>query len=206
MTAKIRPLRAGDLWQVLAINRQAFPEDPWTTDTARGWLSRSVIGRHPRHAIRLARLIQRIRLGECSHLVQLIGLVVLGRPATLYYRVAAADGVAGYGRLKTDARSKGDIRTIAVRREREGQGIGTALLNDLIATAAARQCREVFLCVRADNDRARRFYKRAGFTDAGLRPRYYQPSGTNAIVMRLAISSGPETHRKPRMPQSMEGT
>jgi [ribosomal protein S18]-alanine N-acetyltransferase len=184
MTAKIRPPQARDLWQVLAIERQAFPEDPWTIETARGWLSRSVIGRRPRHAARLARLIQRIRLGEFIHFMQLMGVVAFRRPATLYYAVAVADGVTGYGRLKAGSGPRGDIQTVAVRREFEGQGIGTALLNDLIATAAARECREVVLYVRAGNDRARRLYERAGFTDAGLRPGYYQPSGTDAVVMR----------------------
>jgi ribosomal-protein-alanine acetyltransferase len=183
MTARIRPIRAGDLWQVLAIERQAFPEDPWTIETARGWLSRSVIGRRPRHAARLARLLQRIRFGQCIHLIQLMGVVAFGRPAALYYVVAVADGVAGFGRLKAGSGPRGDIQTIAVRREFEGQGIGTALLNDLIATAAARECHEVFLYVRADNDRARRLYRRTGFTDLGVWPAYYQPSGTDAVVM-----------------------
>jgi ribosomal-protein-alanine N-acetyltransferase len=41
----------------------------------------------------------------------------------------------------------------------------------------------VFLDVRADNDRARRFYERFGFTAVGVRKRYYQPSGVDAIVM-----------------------
>jgi ribosomal-protein-alanine N-acetyltransferase len=41
----------------------------------------------------------------------------------------------------------------------------------------------VFLHLRADNDRARRLYERFGFTAVGVRKRYYQPSGTDAIVM-----------------------
>jgi ribosomal protein S18 acetylase RimI-like enzyme len=204
MTATIRPLRAGDLWRVLAIERQAFPEDPWASAAARGWLNRSMIGGDPRHAARLARLLQRTRIGECSHLLRLTGLVVTGRPATLHYSVAMADGVAGYGRLRADAESGGVIQALAVRRDLAGRGIGTALLNDLIATAAARGCHEISLYVRAGNHRARRLYDRAGFTDAGLRPCYYQPSGADAIVMRLAIASSPAGHRKPRMPQSME--
>jgi ribosomal protein S18 acetylase RimI-like enzyme len=206
MTAKIRPLRAGDVWQVLAIERQAFPEDPWASAAARGWMNRSGSGRNPRHAARLARLLQRIPIGACSHLLRLAGLVITGRPATMHYSVAVADGVAGYGRLRADAGSRGVIQALAVRRGLEGQGIGTALLNELIATAAARECHEVLLYVRAGNDRARRLYGRAGFTDAGLRPSYYQPSGADAIVMRLAIASSPTRHRRPRMPQSMEAT
>ena len=46
---------------------------------------------------------------------------------------------------------------------------------------------EVFLYVRASNHGARLLYRRTGFTDAGVKPGYYQPSGTDAIVMRLPI-------------------
>ena len=74
-----------------------------------------------------------------------------------------------------------------MRADRQGEGIGTALLADLIATAAARKCREVFLEVRADNDRARLLYRRTGFSEVGVRRGYYQPSGADAIVMRLRM-------------------
>ena len=74
-----------------------------------------------------------------------------------------------------------------MRDDHQGEGIGTALLTDLIAAAAARGCRDVFLDVRADNSRARLLYRRAGFTEVGVRPGYYQPSGADAIVMRLRM-------------------
>jgi ribosomal-protein-alanine N-acetyltransferase len=42
----------------------------------------------------------------------------------------------------------------------------------------------VLLEVRADNDRAIGLYERRGFSAIGRRPRYYQPSGTDAVVMK----------------------
>jgi ribosomal-protein-alanine N-acetyltransferase len=115
----------------------------------------------------------------------------LAQPATSYYIVAEADGtVAGYAGLSAVAGRQGDVQTIAVRVDRQGEGIGTALLADLIATAAARKCGELFLEVRADNDRARRLYRRTGFTQVGVRRGYYQPSGADAIVMRLRLPRG----------------
>jgi len=42
----------------------------------------------------------------------------------------------------------------------------------------------VFLEVREDNQRARGLYLRRGFEEIGVRRGYYQPSGTDAIVMR----------------------
>ena len=46
------------------------------------------------------------------------------------------------------------------------------------------ECGEVFLEVRADNARAQHLYERFGFERVGVRKRYYQPSGVDAIVMR----------------------
>jgi [ribosomal protein S18]-alanine N-acetyltransferase len=115
----------------------------------------------------------------------------LGQPATRYYIVAEAGGsVAGYAGLSAVPGEHSDVQTIAVRADRQGQGIGTAMLGDLIATAAARKCREIFLEVRADNDRARLLYQRTGFTEVGVRRGYYQPSGADAIVMRLRLPAG----------------
>ena len=55
----IRPLRGGDLREVLAIVRQAFPENSWTLETAKGWLARSPLG---------ARLVMRSGLSSSSGL------------------------------------------------------------------------------------------------------------------------------------------
>jgi ribosomal-protein-alanine N-acetyltransferase len=40
--------------------------------------------------------------------------------------------------------------------------------------------------VRVDNLRAQRLYERFGFQPVGIRRNYYQPSGVDALVMRLA--------------------
>src|SRR5580704_15850431 len=77
--------------------------------------------------------------------------------------------------------------TMAVTPSRWGQGIGSALLRALLSEAASRGCAEVFLEVRVDNPRAQRLYRRHGFADAGLRRGYYQPSGTDALVMRRPL-------------------
>ena len=115
----------------------------------------------------------------------------LTQPATRYYIVAEADGlVAGYAGLSAIPGDQGDVQTIAVRADHQGRGIGTAMLGDLLAAAAARRCREVYLEVRADNDRARLLYRRTGFTEVGMRRGYYQPSGADAIVMRLRLPAG----------------
>lgn len=110
------------------------------------------------------------------------------QPASRYYLVAEdGDQIVGYAGLLA-AGGQGDVLTIAVVTARWGQGVGTALLDRLLAEARSRGCTEVFLEVRADNTRAQRLYRWRGFTDVGIRHAYYQPSGTDAIVMRLDLS------------------
>jgi ribosomal-protein-alanine N-acetyltransferase len=77
-----------------------------------------------------------------------------------------------------------EVVTLAVNERSWGQGIGSALLVNLLEVAVRRDCAEVFLEVRADNPRAQDLYRRFGFEDIGIRRGYYQPSGTDAIVMR----------------------
>jgi ribosomal-protein-alanine N-acetyltransferase len=106
------------------------------------------------------------------------------QPRSRHYLVADDGGVlAGYAGLLA-AGTQGDVLTLAVAADRWGQGTGSALLEALLAEAARRGCREVFLEVRTDNARAQRLYRRYGFTQIGIRRGYYQPSGTDALVMR----------------------
>jgi ribosomal-protein-alanine N-acetyltransferase len=114
-----------------------------------------------------------------------------GVPATRYYLVAEgpAREIVGYGGLLV-AGFQADVVTLAVAADHWGEGIGTALLEGLIGETARRGCTELFLEVRVDNDRAKRLYRRHGFEGIGLRPGYYQPSGTDALVMRRQVQAG----------------
>ena len=113
------------------------------------------------------------------------------QPASRYYLVAEVDGqVAGYAGL-LGAGWQGDVLTLAVAADRWGQGIGTALLQALLAEAARRGCTEVFLEVRTDNSRAQELYRRHDFAEIGIRRGYYQPSGADALVMRLTLRREP---------------
>ena len=119
------------------------------------------------------------------------------QPDTRYYLVAEQDGqIVAYAGLLA-AGGQGDVLTIAVATARWGNGIGSALLERLLAEADRRGCTEVFLEVRADNARAHGLYLRRGFTDIGIRHAYYQPSGTDAIVMRLDLQQTATSERGP---------
>jgi ribosomal-protein-alanine N-acetyltransferase len=113
----------------------------------------------------------------------------LDQPDSRYYLVAAEEGrIVGYAGL-LGAGDQGDVVTLAVALSHWGHGIGSALLEALMAEAARRGFTEIFLEVRTDNSRAQQLYRRYGFTDVGIRRGYYQPSGADALVMRRELTA-----------------
>lgn len=94
--------------------------------------------------------------------------------------------ILGYGGLLAVG-EEGDIQTIALVPGARGGGHGRRLMRALLDAARGRGVREVFLEVRADNPVARGLYSSLGFEELGVRPRYYQPDGVDAIVMRVRI-------------------
>ena len=103
--------------------------------------------------------------------------------------VAAEEGntLVGYAGMMLPGGRQAEVLTLAVNERHWGQGIGSALLTDLLEEAQRHNCAEVFLEVRADNPRAQDLYRRFGFEHIGVRRGYYQPSGMDAIVMRRAL-------------------
>jgi [ribosomal protein S18]-alanine N-acetyltransferase len=109
------------------------------------------------------------------------------QPVSRYYLVAEeAGGIVGYAGLLA-AGTQADVFTLAVAADHWGRGIGSALLEALLAEAARRGCMEVFLEVRIDNARAQQLYRRYDFVQIGVRRGYYQPSGADALVMRRGV-------------------
>lgn len=104
-----------------------------------------------------------------------------------HYVVALTDDgeVVGYAGLAI-AGVRGDwetsVHTIGVHPDHQGHGIGTALLEALLARADELRA-PVFLEVRTDNDNAIRLYERHGFSRISVRKGYYQASGADAYVM-----------------------
>ncbi|UOQ57990.1 ribosomal protein S18-alanine N-acetyltransferase [Leucobacter allii] len=83
--------------------------------------------------------------------------------------------------------AEADVQTIAIAEPERGGGAGRRLMETLLAEAVARGAREVFLEVRADNPVAQSLYASLGFAEIGVRPKYYQPEGVDAVVMRLDL-------------------
>lgn len=108
-----------------------------------------------------------------------------------YYLVAETldppHDVVGYGGLLSPRGSgDADVQTLAVRDDARRGGLGRTLLLALLAEAGRRGAEQVFLEVRVDNPAARALYLATGFEEIGIRPRYYQPEGIDAVLMRRA--------------------
>lgn len=109
-----------------------------------------------------------------------------------YYLVAFPPGrperIDAYAGLRAPlGERQADIQTIAVAEAARRRGLGRVLMLRMIDEARQRRSREVFLEVRADNPTAQSLYESLGFERIAVRPRYYQPDGIDAIVMRLTI-------------------
>jgi [ribosomal protein S18]-alanine N-acetyltransferase len=154
---RLRPMVAADLTGVLALERELFPDDPWTAEM----------------------FAEEVVMPPSSRLYLVAEATV---PED-----GGNDGhaMAGYaGMMFVPGGGQADVLTIAVAPPCWGMGIGSALLGALLRAARDRDCVEVFLEVRKDNPRARGLYLRRGFEEIGVRRGYYQPSGVDAIVMR----------------------
>jgi [ribosomal protein S18]-alanine N-acetyltransferase len=167
-TPALRPMVPADLVDVLALEHELFPDDPWTAEMFADEVAQPTESR-------LYLLAE--AAGGNGGVDQ--SEIVSGRGAV------AGPVMAGYaGLMFITGGAQADVLTIAVRQPYWGHGIGSALLAALLDAARDRGCTEVFLEVRADNPRARGLYQRRGFEEIGLRRGYYQPSGVDAIVMR----------------------
>jgi ribosomal-protein-alanine N-acetyltransferase len=94
--------------------------------------------------------------------------------------------VVGFCAVRT-VKPELELLKIGVDPERQGEGIGTDLLNEALKTAIGLGCRECFLEVRWSNDRAISFYIKEGFEIVGVRRRYYRNPVEDARVMRKRL-------------------
>lgn len=105
------------------------------------------------------------------------------------YRRGAVDGpVVGYAGLDHGG-EVADVMTLAVVPARRGTGLGDRLVAELTRRARARGAQALMLEVRADNAAAIRLYRRHGLEQVGVRRRYYEPGGVDALVLRRRIGA-----------------
>lgn len=102
--------------------------------------------------------------------------------------VHLAESLDGFILMRTVA-DEAEILTLAVRPDARRRGVGAELVARGAAAAAARGATRLFLEVADDNEAARGLYARAGFVEAGRRPRYYaRADGSRRDALLLALN------------------
>jgi ribosomal-protein-alanine N-acetyltransferase len=155
--AQIRKLLYPDLPQVIAIERRVFPT-PWS-------LAMFVLELSKQTGICLA-ATERARApsagppedGSAAQ-QRLVGYLICSRYDTVWH-----------------------LMNLAVDVDRQRMGLASALLAELYARVDDEEARFT-LEVRRSNLVAIRLYEREGFRAAGVRRRYYQDNGEDALVM-----------------------
>jgi ribosomal-protein-alanine N-acetyltransferase len=111
---------------------------------------------------------------------------LLDGPPRAYWAAVEGETVLGYAGVVVTA-DEAYVQTIGVTRTAQRRGIGRRLLQRLIDDAVAENAGSCWLEVRADNAAAQVLYAAFGFQARGRRRGYYQPSGTDAIVMSAEL-------------------
>ena len=103
------------------------------------------------------------------------------------HAVAAVDDdeVVGYAVTMLSA-DVADLQRIAVRPDRQRQGIARRLLEEVLDHAGGEGAHRMLLEVSASNTAALAFYAAADFVEIDRRRRYYR-DGTDAVVMRRSL-------------------
>ena len=94
-----------------------------------------------------------------------------------------AHAIAGYV-VALDAADKGEILNLAVAPAGRRNGLGRALVEEVLEALAERGVRQVYLEVRESNAPARALYAAHGFREVGRRKQYYRRPVEDAIVLR----------------------
>jgi ribosomal-protein-alanine N-acetyltransferase len=96
--------------------------------------------------------------------------------------------VVGYA-VMMSVLDEAHLLNISIAGERQGQGLGRALLNHLIDTARRYGATMMFLEVRPSNKNAIALYESIGFNEFSIRKGYYPAHNgrEDAILMGLAL-------------------
>ena len=103
-------------------------------------------------------------------------LTFLMKENAMFLVVEEKGRILGYCGLLT-VLDEGDVTNVAVRRDRQREGIGNFLMESMI-----------HLEVRAGNETAIRLYERQGFVRDGLRKAYYTDPTEDAVLMTRTAS------------------
>jgi [ribosomal protein S18]-alanine N-acetyltransferase len=152
-SAEIRRLSYPDLPQVIAIERRVFPT-PWS-------LAMFVLELSKQSGICLAATVPEDAPATAGSAAEqrLVGYLICSRYDTVWH-----------------------VMNVAVDSDHQRRGLASAMLAALYERVGDSRARFT-LEVRRSNEVAIHLYEREGFRAAGMRRRYYQDNGEDALVM-----------------------
>jgi len=171
---KLRPLESGDIPQVMDIERESFPS-MWPQTTYKKELKNKLA--------RYLVVYEPIGEGPAGQDEPDSGQGPLSAVKRLFTPAQATQerilGLVGLWCMM----GEGHIVTIAVRQAYRRQGLGELLLLAILDAAREAGQDGVTLEYRISNHEARRLYEKYGFTQVGVRARYYSDNQEDAVLM-----------------------
>ena len=83
---------------------------------------------------------------------------------------------------------KARIDSMAVADQHRRCGIGSAMVDFALRHFREQGFKEVELEVRPANQNAIELYKKLGFIETGIKPRYYEADGSDALLMKRSLT------------------
>ncbi len=113
----------------------------------------------------------------------------MSAPAQTFFTARTPDGrIVGYAAIMT-VLDEGELLRIGTDPEFQRQGIGSALMEQVIQAAEERGLSFLLLEVRQGNTPAVRLYEKYGFCREGVRRDYYRNPLEDALIMRRRFLS-----------------
>lgn len=101
-------------------------------------------------------------------------------------RILVAEGcsgeILGYA-VAWWVQDQAELANLAVKEEHRGRGIGSALLDRILADLRENEVDSLFLEVRVSNEGALNLYRSRGFVQVALRKDYYQKPREDARIL-----------------------
>lgn len=114
---------------------------------------------------------------------------LLSNDTSLFFSATENGGVIGYIGMSAVI-DEGYIFNVAVSENYRRQGVGSALINELITYAKKNNFCFLTLEVRESNRNARSLYSKFGFIKVGERKDYYSSPKENAVLMTKFLNPG----------------
>jgi ribosomal-protein-alanine N-acetyltransferase len=79
------------------------------------------------------------------------------------------------------------VTNVAIHPDHRGKGYSKQLMAHMMAYAKSRNLERMTLEVRVGNTVAISLYQQMGFLEAGRRPKYYEDTGEDALILWVTL-------------------